>query len=102
MRRLVVIVEVFVAQRQAVDALGNQLGDLVFDAVGIAAVLKAGRKPPQQIDASIGLAQQQAAGVGGDRPTVKARHNLAPKMLPKRKARWATLCNYGAASSLWS
>ena len=79
------IVEIFVAQRQRVDPLPDQLPDPVFDAVGIAAVLKAGRKPRQQIDASIDLAQQQRAAVGADRPAVKLALAWRPECLANEK-----------------
>ena len=60
--QLVVIVEILVAQRQRVDALGEQFADLVFDELGIAAVFRS-RRP--------GAA---AAGCG-DRPrATAARH----------------------------
>ena len=89
------IVEVFITQRQGVDPLPDQLPNPVFDALRIAPVLKTGREPSQWTDSSIGLVQQQRAGVGGDRPAVKPRHHLAAKMPPKVKARLGTLCQQG-------
>ena len=88
-QRLVVIVEVFLPQRQRVDPLRDQLPDLVFDQLGIAPVFEAGGQARQQVDAPVDLAQQQRAAVGADHPAVKLGAYLAAKVLGKREARLA-------------
>ena len=95
--QLVVIVEIFVAQRQRVDALGEQFRDLVFDELGIAAVFEAVRQPRQQVEAAVDLAQQHGAAVGADHAAVKLGADLAAKMLAKREAGLGALCNRRAA-----
>ena len=99
--QLVVIVEVFVSQRQRVDPLRDQLSHPVFDAPRIAAVLETGRQARQQVDALVHLAQQQRAAIGADHPAVKASAHLAPKMPAKGEAGLDTLCNRRAACLVW-
>lgn len=43
----------------------------------MAAIREAGGEPVDQVDRLVGCAQQQRAGVRGDRPTAKIRHQLA-------------------------
>ena len=81
--QLVVIVEIFVAQRQRLDALGEEFADLMFDEDGVAAVFEAGGEARQQFDAAADLAQQHGAAVGADHAAVKLGADLAAKMLAK-------------------
>src|SRR6266699_3498405 len=55
------IVNVFIAQRQAVDPLREHLLNRVFDQLLVAGVEKTLRQARQQIQTAIGLAQQQCA-----------------------------------------
>jgi hypothetical protein len=96
-----VVVEVFVAQGQAVDALGHEVGDRVLDGVGVAVVGKAGRQLPQGAGQALGLAQQQAAAVGGDGAAVEtADHGTRAQGLENEVAA-GTLCRHEAVSPGW-
>ena len=92
--QFVVVVEVLVAERNADDALHHHGLDLVFHQLGSARVGEAGGKPLGQPDRPVGLAQQQGAGIRGDRPTVEARHDLAAFDRWKFEQRGATLCRH--------
>ena len=73
--QLVVIVEVFIAQRQAEDALPDQRLDLMLDIARVASIDEAGGKAPHQPDALVNLPQQQRAGVRGNVPAIETGHH---------------------------
>lgn len=62
----VVIVHVFVAERDRVNALGDKLKSRVLDARGVAVIAKAGRETREDLAALFDRTQQQRASVGGD------------------------------------
>ena len=64
--KAVVVDEVFVAQAEAEDALLEQIGEGVLDEVGIAVVGEAAGELVDEVELGFDLAQEQAAGVGGD------------------------------------
>ena len=68
----VVVVEVFVAQGQGEDPLGDQFVDGVLDQLGIAVVGEAGGESPENAGLGLHLPQQQAAGVRSDGPAVES------------------------------
>ena len=72
---LIMIDEVLIAERDPEDALGHERRHRVRDALAIAAIAEAGRKAPDEIDGPIGRAEQQRAGIGGDRSTVERGHH---------------------------
>ena len=61
--QLLVVVEVFIAQRQPIDALRQHLGQWMLDQQGRAAVAEAARQPAQQVDLAVRLPQQQRTAV---------------------------------------
>ena len=61
--KLVVIVEVFVAERDAEHALPDERGDRVLDEPWVPRVAETSREPPNQIQTLVRRAQQQAACV---------------------------------------
>src|SRR5215204_6356673 len=61
--QLLVIVQVFIAERQSVDALGNHLQNRVLHPILFPSVEKAVREARQQIQPLIRLPQQQRASV---------------------------------------
>jgi len=63
--QLLVIVQIFIAQRQPLNALRQHLFQTVFDPFGLSVVGEATRHAPQQADPAIGLAQQQCTTLGG-------------------------------------
>ena len=91
MAKLVVIVQVLVAERDAEHALPDERGDRVLDEPRVSRVAEASRKPPDQIEPSVGGAQQQPARVGGQRAAVELGHHR-PAFDPSKHARFcATL-----------
>ena len=73
--QLVVIVEVFIAQRQAEDALPHQGLDLMLDIARVAPIDEAVGKATHQPEAPVDLSQQQRACVRGDVPAVETGHH---------------------------
>ena len=91
--QLVVIVEIFVSQRQTVDPLRDQLQDGVLDQVLVPSVEKTPGQTWEQIQALVGLAQQQRATVGTDRAAIESGHNLPRTAVFKSEAGLGTLCH---------
>jgi hypothetical protein len=69
--KLIVIVEVFVAERDAEHTLADERGDRVLDEPWVSRVAETSRKPPHQIQTPVRSAQQQAAGVGRQRAAIE-------------------------------
>lgn len=67
-----VVVQIFVAKRDAELRLANAGVDITNDAACRPAIRKAGRKPVDRLDRLVGRAQQQGAGVRGDRAAAKS------------------------------
>ena len=91
--QLIVIVEILITQHQPVDALGDQFSHAVFDLPGLPMIPEAAGELPQDAGALLGLAQQHAAAVGGDRAAVETGHHLAAALIGKREAGLGTLCH---------
>jgi hypothetical protein len=96
-----VVVEIFVAQGQAVDALRHQFPDSVLDSLGVAVVGKTGRQLPECPGQAFGLAQQQAAAVGGDRAAIKTADHGALAQGLKNEVGAVTRCSHKAVSPAW-
>lgn len=77
--QLIVIVDVFVAQCQSVDPLGQHLRRRVADKDLRAVVFKALGQTQGQTQVGIDLAQQQRAPIAGEATTGKIGLGLAPK-----------------------
>jgi len=97
---LVVVVKIFIAQRQAEHALLEEFFERVLDFLGITVIVEASRKFGQQSTGGLDLPQKQATGVGRDRSAVEATRDLACSQGLKIKRRSATLCLHRAASLL--
>ena len=87
------VVEVFVAQRQPVDALREHLTEPVLDQQRRTPVGETGRYPPQQTDLAIGLAQQQRPAIGRYLPSRETGLYPPRKMCCKREDFLITLCH---------
>ena len=97
--KFVVVVEVFISQRQTEDALAQQGLQPVFDKTRIAPIGEAGGEPPDQAQAVIELPEQQGPGVGGDRAAVeRSRHLLALDRF-KLEQLHATVCRHRGRAS---
>ncbi len=75
--KLIVIVEVFVAQRQPIDALRQHLLDAMLDALGRTKVGETLSQARQQVDPPIHLPQKQRSAVAGQPATVEIGHDRA-------------------------
>ena len=73
--QLVVIVQVFIAQRQAEDALPHQGLDLMLDIARVAPIDEAVGEATHQCEAPVDLPQQQRARVRGDAPAIETGHH---------------------------
>ena len=70
----------------------------MLDEPRVSRVTKTSRNPANQVQTSVGGAQQQAARVGRQRAAVELRHN-GPAFDPSKRAPFcATLCLHRAAS----
>jgi len=95
------IVQILVAQCQAVDPLGHQLFHRVFHQKRIASVQKTPRQAGQQIQPPVGFPQQQPTAVGGNGSAIESRYYLAGKMGCKLERRLGTLCHSKRPLSFW-
>jgi hypothetical protein len=90
--QLVVIVEIFVAQRQAEDALPDQRLHLVLDQARIAPVVEARGEPLHQRQTLVHLPQQQRPRVRRDLAAREARHHRPAFYRFKLEQLRRTLC----------
>jgi hypothetical protein len=91
-----VVVEVLVAQAQAEDALLEEFGEGVLDLVGVAVVGEAAGELVEEVELGLDLAQEQAAGVGGDGGAVKAGADVSVAEGLEGQGRPSTRCWHGA------
>ena len=92
MTQLVVIDQIFIAQRQRKDPLPDQGSDGVLDQFRRAAVGKTRGKPIDQPDRPVRRPQQQGSGIRGDLAAVKPGHHRTPLDACKTEQIRATLC----------
>lgn len=78
MPQLVVIDQVFVAERDAQHPLAQQGRNVVHNSVAGTAIRKAQGEPFDQPDRPIRRPEQQRAGVRGDRPAIDSGHDPPP------------------------
>ena len=78
MAKLIVIVEVLIAQPQSEHPLTDQRLDLVLDQLWATKVAETGREPSDETDRPIRRAKQQGAGVRRDASPVESRHHRTP------------------------
>jgi hypothetical protein len=90
--QLVMIHQVFVAQRQRKDPLPDQSSDRVLDQLRRAAVDETLGKPIDQPDRPIRCPSQQGSGIRGDLAAVKPGHHRTPVDACKTEQIRATLC----------
>jgi hypothetical protein len=76
-----VVVEVFPAQGQSIDALTQHVNDVVFDEHWVARISNAVCRRLQQTELAIEHTQQHDTGVAGHAAAIKsALHNASAKM----------------------
>ncbi len=71
------VIQVFVAERQSVDALRQHLFEAMLDAFGLPVVGEATGHAPKQADHAVGLTQQERAAFGGELAALKLGYHLA-------------------------
>jgi hypothetical protein len=97
MAQLVVVEEIFVAERDPDHPLADQGRQLVLDRFLPPAVDEAGCEPLDQADRPVGGAQQQRTRIRRDRPAVERRHHRAALDHSKPERGWATVCRHRGA-----
>jgi hypothetical protein len=92
--QVVMVVQVLIAQGDTDDALHHHGLNLMLHQFRTACIGEAGGKPLGQLDRPVGLAEQQGAGIRGDRATVEARHHVMAFNMWKFKQGGITLCRH--------
>jgi len=88
----VAVIQVFVAQREAVHALPHERRHRMRDARRRPMIREARRELGQEPRRPIDLPQQHGAAVGGQRAAIKPRHHLAACDPLKRQRFGRTRC----------
>jgi len=91
--QLIVVVQVLIAQGDAVYALPHQFADSVFYQVRSPVIAKAAGELAQDAGALFHRAQQQRPGLGGDLSAIEPGHHVTRKMRCEREERLGTLCH---------
>lgn len=92
---MVVIDQVFVAERETQDALADESAHGVLEELLSAGVTKAIRETSDQIDGPIGRPQKQRVSVRGDGAAVKVNYRAAASDGCKQIVVCATVCRHG-------
>jgi hypothetical protein len=90
--QLVVVIQIFVAQRNPEHALSDQRPDLMLDQLHCPAIGETLGKPLDQSNRPVRRPQQQGTRIRGHPAAVKPRHHRAPLNGCKSKQIRATLC----------
>ena len=98
----VVVDEVLVAEREAEDALAQQIGQRVLDGLCHAVVGEAGRQPLGQSQLAVGTGEQRHAAIRRDRAAVEGAHKLAGAGPSQIEFGLHTLCRHRGSSPLRS
>jgi hypothetical protein len=88
----IVIVQLLVAQRKAMDALGHKRLKRVLYVLLFPAVAETGRGLPGQADGAIRLPQQQRPRIRGDRPAIERGCDSAASQAFKFQLAHVTVC----------
>jgi len=91
--QLFMIVHILVTQSQAINALPQQLPQLVLNQPGLAMIGKALAYSRQQADLAVSFAQQQRPALGAQLPLAKSGAHLPRKMWCKCQLILVTLCH---------
>src|ERR1019366_6811078 len=74
--QLVVVIEVFIAQRQPQDALHDEIQQRVLNLIGLAVIGEAGGEAAHDCGALLQFLQNQHSAVGGDVAPIEAPNQL--------------------------
>src|SRR5262245_9537954 len=102
MAEAVVVVEVLVAQAEGENALLEEFGERVLHQVGVAVIGKAGGELVEEVELGLHLAQQEAAGIGGDRSAVEVGDDVTPPKVLEDQFPVVTVCHGAAVSGVAS
>ena len=94
MAQMIVVIEVLIAQRNAMDALPDQGRYRVLDQFRPPSIGKASRKAIDEPQHSISLPQQQRTRIRRDRAAIKIGHNFVALDPRKFELLCATLCRH--------
>ena len=94
----IVVIEVFVAQGQGEDALGEQIVRPMFDPLGIAVIGETGGESAKDAGLGLHLPQQESAGVRSDGPAVESGGDCPASEGLEIELACVTLCHHRAAS----
>ena len=90
-----VIVEVFITQRQRVNALSEQFPHAVVDERGIASIHKTSRQSAGDAQARINLSEQECTAIATELSAGKISHDIAGPEFIKKQLTGETLCRAG-------
>ncbi len=93
----VVVDQVLVAERDAEDALAQQIGHRMRTAAAKAQIGEATSQPPAEPDRPVGRGQQHHAAVRRDRAAVESAHKFAAAGASEIELGLATLCRHRGA-----
>ena len=93
------VVEVFIAEGDGDNALGDEGAQAVLDPVGVAVIGEAGRYLVNERQAPLDPAQQQGAGIGSDGTAVEISHHAAASVAFKLQRFGGTLCRHRFSSN---
>ena len=92
------VVEVFIAQGDGDNALGDEGAQAVLDPTGVAVIGEAVRHLVKERQALIDPAQQQGACIGSDGTAVEISHHAPPPVAFKLQGFGGTLCRHRFSS----
>ena len=98
--KLIVVVPVFIAEREGEHALADQGLDRVLEQSWVAPVGETAGHPTDQPEAAIQPPQQQPSGIRCDDSAIEPGHNLVPFNRFKFEQCWATLCLHRGLSGI--
>lgn len=97
MAQLVMVVQVLIAERNAMHALRNQRFQAVLYLILIAAIAETGRGTTRQADAPVDLPHQQSAGVRGQHAAIERSCDFATPKGFKLELPRVTVCRHRLA-----
>ena len=97
MTELIVVDQVFIAERQSEHPLADQRLDLVLDQLWAAKVAEAGREAIDEADRPVGRAKQHRAGIRSDASAVESGHHRTSFHGYKSKQIRDTVCLHRGA-----
>src|SRR3954453_3397401 len=90
--QLLVIINVFVAERQTIDPLGQHLLNRMLNPLRLPSVEKTAGESRQQLQPLFSLSQKQRATIGRDGPAVNTGPDLTSSATLKSETGLDTLC----------